>query len=56
MKYEATILFQTHPQSDFAEMDDEERLRNIFELVESAMYDIDDLVLKNVDVMEVDGE
>jgi len=49
-KYEINILVELHPEADFAGTDDE--LENVYTLIESAICDVDDVVLKNLEVME----
>jgi hypothetical protein len=50
MKYEVTILVGVHPEASFAGTDDE--LENVYSLVESAVFDIDDLKTYSLEVME----
>lgn len=50
MKYEVTVLVSVHPEAAFVGTDDE--LENVYGLVESALFDIDDLILNDVEVRE----
>lgn len=50
MKYEITILVAVDPDADYAGTDDE--MDNVYELIESAICDIDDLKLINLEVLE----
>lgn len=50
MKYEITILVEVHHDADYAGTDDE--MTNVYELVESAICDLDDLKLINLEVLE----
>jgi hypothetical protein len=50
MKYEITILVEVDQDADYAGTDDE--MTNVYELVESAICDIDDLKLINLEVLE----
>jgi hypothetical protein len=50
MKYEITILVTVDPDADYAGTDDE--MDNVYELIESAICDIDDLKLINLEVLE----
>lgn len=50
MKYEITIVVEVHKDADYAGTDDE--LTNVYEVVESAICDIDDLKLINLEVLE----
>lgn len=50
MTYEVTIVLSVHPEADFFETSDE--MENVYELVESAICDIDDLKLINLEVLE----
>lgn len=50
MKYEVTISLSVHPDADFAGTDDE--MEEVYELIESAICDIDDLKLINLEVLE----
>lgn len=50
MKYEVTISLSIHPDADFAGTDDE--MEEVYELIESAICDIDDLKLINLEVLE----
>jgi hypothetical protein len=52
MKYEVTILVGVHPEAAFTGTDDE--LENVYSLVESAVFDIDDLKIHSLEVMEQD--
>lgn len=50
MKYEVTIFVSVDPDADFAGTDDE--MENVYTLIESAVFDIDDLKLLNLEVLE----
>lgn len=50
MKYEVTITVVVHPEADFAGTDNE--MEEVYQLVESAICDIDDLKLINLEVLE----
>lgn len=50
MKYEVTILVDVHPEAAFAGTDDE--MENVYGLIESAIFDVDDLVLHDLEVRE----
>ncbi len=50
MKYEVTILVSVDPDSDFYDTSDE--MENVYSLIESAIGDIDDLKLINLEVLE----
>ena len=50
MKYEVTIVVVVDKDADFAGTDDE--MENVYSLVESALFDIDDLKLHTLEVLE----
>lgn len=50
MKYEVTVTVSVHPEASFAGTDDE--LENVYSLVESALFDVDDLIMKDLEVRE----
>lgn len=50
MKYEVTVTVKVHPEANFGGTDDE--LENVYSLVESAVFDIDDLILEDLEVRE----
>jgi len=50
MKYEVTILLELHEDADFYGTDD--ALENIYSLMESAIGDIDDMKLLNLEILE----
>lgn len=50
MKYEVTIIVEVHPEAAFIGTDDE--MDNVYGLVESAIFDVDDLVMKDLEVRE----
>lgn len=50
MKYEVTFTVEVHPEAAFAGTDDE--LDNVYSLIESAIFDVDDLVLHDLEVRE----
>lgn len=50
MKYEVTIIVSVHPQADFIGTDDE--LETVYSLIESAVFDADDLILDDLEVRE----
>jgi len=53
MRYEVTIVVGVDKDADFAGTDDE--MENVYSLVESAIFDIDDLKLLTLEVMEQDN-
>jgi len=50
MRYEVTVTISVHPEASFAGTDDE--LDNVYSLVESALFDIDDLKMEGLEVRE----
>ena len=50
MKYEVTIVVGVHEDADFAGTDDE--LETVYSLMESAVFDTDDLILEDIEVRE----
>jgi hypothetical protein len=50
MKYEVTITVAVHPEAAFVGTDDE--MEQVYGLVESAMFDVDDLVVDELEVRE----
>ncbi len=50
MKYEITMVVEVDKESDFAGTDDE--MENVYSLVESAIFDLDDLKLYTLEVLE----
>lgn len=52
MIYEITLTVSIHPDASFAKVGDHSRLENVYSLVESAMFDLDDLTLHDLEVME----
>jgi predicted short-subunit dehydrogenase-like oxidoreductase (DUF2520 family) len=50
MKYEVTITVSVHPDADFAGTDDE--LETVYSLIESAVFDTDDLIMDDLEVRE----
>jgi hypothetical protein len=50
MKYEVTITVDVHPEAAFVDTDDE--MDNVYGLIESAVFDIDDLILDDLEVRE----
>lgn len=50
MKYEVTVTISVHPEASFVGTDDE--LDNVYSLVESALFDIDDLKMEGLEVRE----
>jgi hypothetical protein len=52
MTYEITLTVSIHPDAAFAKVEDHSRLENVYSLVESALFDIDDLTLHDLEVME----
>jgi hypothetical protein len=53
MNYEVTILVGVHPEAAFAGTDDE--IENVYSLIESAVFDTDDLTLHTLEVLEVEN-
>lgn len=50
MKYEITILVEVHEEADYAGTNDE--IENVYDLLESAICDLDDLKLISLEVLE----
>ena len=50
MKYEVTITVSVHPDADFAGTDDEQE--TVYSLIESAVFDTDDLIMDDLEVRE----
>jgi hypothetical protein len=50
MKYEVTIIVSVHPDADFAGTSDE--LEAVYSLIESAVFDTDDLIMDDLEVRE----
>lgn len=50
MRYEITLTVSVHPEADFAGTDDE--ISSIYTILESAIADIDDFKLHELEVRE----
>ena len=50
MRYEITLVVEVDRESAFARTDDE--MENVYSLVESAIFDLDDLKLHTLEVLE----
>lgn len=50
MRYEVTLTISVHPEADFAGTDDE--IESIYTLLESAIADIEDFKLYELEVRE----
>lgn len=50
MKYEVTLVVSVDKDSAFAGTDDE--IENVYGLIESAIFDIDDLKMHTLEVLE----
>jgi hypothetical protein len=52
MKYEVTVVVELHPEAAFFGTDGE--MEEVYSLVESAITDIDDLQIRELEVREYD--
>lgn len=50
MKYEITLVVEVDKHADFAGTDDQ--MENVYQLIEAAILDLDDLKLHTLEVLE----
>lgn len=50
MKYEVTMTVKVDPNADFAGTEDE--LELVFEMLDMAVFDLDDLIVEDLEVLQ----